>query len=323
MKLDANTRLVLYWIEMNAAASIPSIARSLKLREGLVRYQISLLKDRGILKRKRTFINSSVLGYSNYVVYFSLGFGGNQEKFLSSLSSHPQVWWMAEIGGNYQYAVSMSALSIHEIIEAFEKITDKHNVCITKKEISIRIGVDRFSRKYLVHNPKNIRTFHLGKTSDEIVVDQIDKKVLRTLSYRDEMSQRELAQKENIPLATFERRLKNLEINGIIQGYFYETDLSSLGVQQYVFLLETKGFSKEFADKIYDFSQKHSLVRKLVSCVGRWDYELEINITNYSEIKLFRNDLCSNFDNEIADISMYPLIKHKSTPPFDLIVSEE
>lgn len=323
MKLDQKDKSVLYWIEMNAMDTVPAVARSLKLREGYVRYQLDLLKERGIIKNRRTFINTGALGYNNYVIYFSMGHSGNQNLFLQSLARLPQVWWMAEIGGMYQYAVSFSSESINLVIEQIEKLIDKHQVILVKKEVSIRVAVHRYSRKYLLPNAKNVRDFYLGKDLNFIPLDEVDKKVLRSISYRGELSQRELAKNEDIPIATFERRLKILEKNKIIQGYFYETDLTSQGVQQYVFLMETKGFSRVTSLKLAKFCYQHPIVRKLVSCVGRWDFEIEINITSSSEINQFRNEIYSNFNTLINDLSYFPLISHKSTPPFDLIMGED
>jgi len=323
MKLDQKAKSVLYWVEMNGIDTVPGIARYLKLREGYVRYQLDLFKEYGILKKRRSFINTGAIGYNNYVIYFSLGNSGKEELFLHSLARLPQVWWMAEIGGTYQYAVSFSAEDINMIIALLEKLIDKHQVILVKKEVSIRVAVHRYSRKYLVPNPKHVRDFYLGKVPGSILIDETDKKILRSVSYREEHSQRELAKLEDIPIATFERRLKALEKNKVIQGYFYETDLTSLGIQQYVFIIETNGFSRITAKKLAKFCYEHSLVRKLVSCVGRWDYEIEINVTCASQINQFRTELYFNFGNNINDLTYFPLISHKSTPPFDLIMGED
>ena len=82
MKIGTAEEKVLACIQHCALDPIPSLARKTGLKTHVVRYAVSRLKEAGIITGPRPFVNLFPLGYSSYLLYFSIAAASQRKRIL-------------------------------------------------------------------------------------------------------------------------------------------------------------------------------------------------------------------------------------------------
>ena len=171
-----------------------------------------------------------------------------------------------------------------------------------------------FPRKYLSQNIKgNIdQTILVSARCSESTksIDQIDLKVLEEISKISTLSHRKRALKAGIPPATFFNKRKQLENLGIISGYSYFLDTEKFGVQVFRILLSFHGHFKLVNKELLKLCNQHHQIRKMVECIGTWDAEIEVEVSNNRDIAELNKLLSSYFGNRLKSVRTFPLLEH-------------
>ena len=320
MKLSDQESRILYHAEMRARASLSEIAKLAGCRETTARYHLQRLKERGVLLSQRAYINFFRLRCTNYAIYFSLRAEDPKKRadVLSALSAAPQIWWLAEVGGDYQFAASITATDVSEVSLFLDGLTERFGNVFFEKTISIRTSQHMFSRKYIAPKKSPINAFHLGVEGGPLKLDETDYRVLEAIAFNDTDSRVKLSERVEIPFSTFERRLKRLEQVGIVVGYFYRMDVSKLGIQQFRLLITTGTMYPKLRSELEGYAFDHTNIRKFIGCLGSWDCEMEVNVHDISVVSSITSQLYHRFQSDIKSIKVIPLIRQMSAAPFAL-----
>lgn len=125
------------------------------------------------------------------------------------------------------------------------------------------------------------------------MIDDIDKRLLRLLQTEARMSITELAEKVNLSATPCARRVKRLEDNGIITGYYTQTDAEKMGYPLAVFIAIS--MDRHTAERFEQFERKVQSFDEVVSCsivTGRSeDYLIKVRVrdmAHYEEFLLHR-----------------------------------
>lgn len=126
-----------------------------------------------------------------------------------------------------------------------------------------------------------------------IKIDDIDKKILTLLQHNARISNLELAEAVHLSPTPCARRVKQLEDEGIISGYYTSTNASKLGYQLAIFIAVS--MDKHTAERFANFEQKLREFPEVVSCsivTGRSeDYLIKAvvrDMAHYEEFLLHR-----------------------------------
>ncbi len=129
--------------------------------------------------------------------------------------------------------------------------------------------------------------------TDNHMIDDIDKRLLRLLQTEARMSITELAEKVNLSATPCARRIKRLEDNGIITGYYTQTDAEKMGYPLAVFIAIS--MDRHTAERFEQFERKVQSFNEVVSCsivTGRSeDYMIKVRVrdmAHYEEFLLHR-----------------------------------
>ncbi|NDC39328.1 MAG: hypothetical protein EBZ48_14995, partial [Proteobacteria bacterium] len=107
MKLSPQQRKILAAISAVGVAPIPALAKAAGYKQHSVRYALSDLLKREII-RFFPCINACALGYSAYTVFFSLASMSERERevVIKHLTNSTITSWVAELIGDFQYATT-------------------------------------------------------------------------------------------------------------------------------------------------------------------------------------------------------------------------
>jgi len=310
--ISKEERSIIAAIELQGRVPLTVIAKQLKQKIPTLRRRLESLRRQEILQAKRAYINLYPLGYINYILYFSLSAKIDSSKLIQTLKEEPSVTWLCEVGGDFQYGVSIAAKDPFFVSDFIEKLDNAYPSLIYDKILSTRLSIRTWSRKYL--SSKKINEISLFQGPYTICqIDRIDEEIIEVIAVQQDSSDRELSKLLSIPVTTFHRRIKNLEQKKIITGYQYLFSPDKLNISSYRFLLETRSSGVAFRKELLDFSASHLYVHKFVHCLGAWDFELEVDVKDVSAVGSIRTEILDAFGSKISRIRIIPLIQNIPT----------
>ncbi|MDR0744419.1 MAG: Lrp/AsnC family transcriptional regulator [Holosporales bacterium] len=144
-------------------------------------------------------------------------------------------------------------------------------------------------------------------------LDEIDIKMLENLQKNGRMTNVDLSKAVGISPPPCLRRLRYLEENGVIKGYYAKVDLSVLGAIEVICIVSLNSSNQEI---IHDFLKQIKNTINVLDCMaalGGKDFILRVVVKDYNE---FDSILTNNIPNikGVTKIKTYIVIRtHKDT----------
>lgn len=130
-------------------------------------------------------------------------------------------------------------------------------------------------------------------------IDQKDREILFHLSLNARASLTELAKKTRLSKEVIHYRLRNLEKNGIIEGYYAVINTYKIGKEFYRVYMKTTNMDLGIEKKFVDFLKHHSQVTWVVEVDGDLDFLYVVWARNISEFEEVYNEINEKFGKYI------------------------
>ncbi len=311
MKLNDQEKRVLAAVELAADKTVPEIAKETRMQAASVQRSLSNLISHRIIDGRTTIIDLAKLGFIEHGLFVSLNANVAQlEAFMKELQKHPQVSWIAEGGAKYDLMFNLVVQNSREAMNFLDRLTIRFPEIIREKEILIRMERLRYWRRYLSGNIRKRPQFIIGADAKQVEIDSRDRQVLLALSQTKLESFRELALTCEMPISSFLRRLQKLKESNLVLGFGYRLNLEMLGVQQYRVLIATADQSAAYKSlKLY--CEETGKIKLLTRCLGRYDFDLEIDIPMADDIRQVIGDLKNILHQFKPEIQIVPIFKHR------------
>ncbi|MCW3481922.1 winged helix-turn-helix transcriptional regulator [Neisseriaceae bacterium JH1-16] len=122
-----------------------------------------------------------------------------------------------------------------------------------------------------------------SKNSPDRAFDKIDLKILRHLQNNGRMSMTELAEKVGLSTTPCTERVRRLERDGVIEGYYARLNPQALGATLLVFVeIKLSAKSGDIFDAFRREIQKLPEVQECHLVSGEYDYLIKARITDMS-----------------------------------------
>jgi len=120
-------------------------------------------------------------------------------------------------------------------------------------------------------------------------VDDIDKQIINVLNEDARLSYREIAHMLNLSVGTVSHRIKRLEENGIILGYYPHIDPNKVGYdfRAIIFLNISKGKLRKVEERIVDYNN----VLSVYDVTGDYDAIIVGRFLNRSHLNEFVKEI--------------------------------
>ena len=312
IRLSEKEREILAVVQTDAELSVQEIVDRTGFAAHSVRYHIGNLQTRGIIGQPLPFINVYRLGYTEYVLYMSLSAEGQakREELLDALSQTAAVSWVLQVGGQYQYVVSICASHVQHVAKLLNKLCQHYGNVFAEKEMSLRLAFTYYGRRYLSDAETAPTRLHVGGADELVEVDDVDRKILSAMAHGEYKSVSHLSRLTGVPNTTLERRKRRLEEQRVVDGYTYQLRASDIGVQQFKLLIRVKGVNPDLTRALYDFCEETLGVVFFVECIGTWDYEFGIEVEEAATASDLSQSLHTKFQQEVLGIHMVPVISY-------------
>lgn len=139
---------------------------------------------------------------------------------------------------------------------------------------------------------------------NKIGIDNVDKKILSIIEIDSRVPISELARKARISRTVAEYRLKQLEENGVIRGYYCLLDPSKFGLVVWKLWLSFHKTSQDERIKFFTYIEKHPRVWWYAECAGIYDTVICILAKTPHEFNNFFNTLQDTYGAMIRDSSI-------------------
>ncbi len=294
--MDVKDKKLLQELNWNARQPHTKLAKKLKVSKQVVRYRINRLEEQGILKSYHAVIDWRRLGYNAIRVYLKWqNISLEKEKEVYEyIKKDPLFMWSIRFEGDIDIAFYIWVKSIPEFSEKWFSFITKYKGYILNYEIYESVDMIHYPWKFLAKAKK--QELVIGR-KQAVEYDEIDYKILKRLTENAQMPITEIA--KNISLSTKAAlyRLKKLEKNQIILGYYALIDETKLGYVFYKvdFYLNNLSRIKE----MNEYAKQHPNIVYRMRTIGGPDFEIELVVKDVIEMKKIVNEIRKKFSKEI------------------------
>jgi DNA-binding Lrp family transcriptional regulator len=311
MALSQPDKTLLYALQYSGDEPISKICRALRLKEGTAQGKIARWVREGKIQR-RVFVNTYVLGLSEYEVYFSPHGkpSGGETALKKAVMGSDALRWFYRLAGSYDYSLGVEAARVSQIVGLLEDLDSRFPGLLSRKQIGAGIRYWWFGRRYLA--PPGTRfpmEMEMAPLDDIIEIDGIDHRILQILGRQHLGSIRDLARAIGIPQETAAYRVRQLKHAGVIAGSPYIPSTDWLGVGVYRLLVAFRSFSGGVHRTLLSWCRQQRALVSMMRVLGNWDYTLRFEVENAEELVAIRDDLQMLFADELLRCDVTSVVK--------------
>ena len=122
------------------------------------------------------------------------------------------------------------------------------------------------------------------------MLDELDLKILRTLQQNGRTKRNELADHVQLSVPSVSERLKKLEDNKIIEGYYTKVNRQTFGYDILAFILVMMDSSKHYKDLIKHV-EKHPSILECHSVLGEGSHLLKVLVKNTEALEKLLSEI--------------------------------
>jgi Lrp/AsnC family leucine-responsive transcriptional regulator len=122
------------------------------------------------------------------------------------------------------------------------------------------------------------------------MLDELDLKILRTLQLNGRTKRNELADQVQLSVPSVSDRLKKLEDNKIIEGYYTKVNRQAFGYDILAFILVMMDSSKHYKDLIKHV-EKHPHILECYSVLGEGSHLLKVCVKNTEALEKLLSEI--------------------------------
>jgi DNA-binding Lrp family transcriptional regulator len=317
MTLSPATAAVLAAVQFNNADSIKTIAGRAGLAPHVVQYQLRRLLEVGVI-RSGSVINHFALGLRQWQAYAAL----EPVKFSKRaalgafLRKAPEVYWIGEVGGDYQYGMSVTVPAARALTDFFARLGARFGSPFGEKSLSEVLSYTMYRKKYLAPQLKSSDAITVSAPAAHIAVDKADLAILGLLSDSTLGSHPQIARRLGLPRSTFEYRLKALEAKGVIARHVYYINARRLGFLTYRIVIVLRGIPSEAGKLMRDFAARDPNIVFLVESLGHADYELVAEVARAEDITAVLERLHEACGGIIDRVRVMPVFDQSTSSSF-------
>jgi len=122
------------------------------------------------------------------------------------------------------------------------------------------------------------------------MLDDPDLKILRTLQQNGRTKRNELAELVGLSVPSVSERLKKLEENQVIEGYYTKVNRQAFGYDILAFILVVMDSSKHYKDLIKHV-EKHPNILECYSVLGEGSHLLKVTVKNTESLEKLLSEI--------------------------------
>ena len=299
---------------LQAKTPIASLAKQLRIKPHTARRALDSLYSKRVLVGYRPYININALGMSEHLIFLSVSNASQKTRkaLLSAFCRHDHVGFVAEMGGDFQYELRFYSRSSDDILNFLDSLAEAFHARIQISSISVIHEEEYSGVKYTSVSGSPTPVLRYGPVSNLVTLDPVDHRILHLVANSSITAEREIARQLGIPASTIGYRIKRLESEGVIVGYYHLCDVKPLGESPLSLLLKSSTMKKSTRSRLIDFCRNHERIAYINILVGPWSARIFARVQHYDQGLEIAHRLLDEFQSDVQSIQVMPQLKfHK------------
>jgi len=300
---------LLYELSINCRQSLGELAKKLKSKKTVIAYRIKRLENLGIIKGYYTLVDSFLIGYDSYRIYFNFQNmnPGIEKEIVSFFVREKNTYFIASLEGRFDLVVCRWTRNVEEFYLFFMEIMRKYRSYIMSYVVT-PYQYAMFGNEYLTKKAKLENRIEWKFSPGKIVnADKMDLAILQEISYNAKTTIVEIGNKLNITPNAIKYRIKNLKNLGVIRGFKADINFSLLGYDWFKVDINLNDYNEY--EKILNFIKLNLNTFVIDRSIGLADIEAEFHYKNGEELRNFLNELISKFPGSIKNYNYIAMRK--------------
>src|SRR3989344_471428 len=294
---DVIDRKLLAELHWNCRQTYSQLAKKLRVSKQVVSYRIKQLEKENVIQSYHALIDWRKLGYNALRIYLKWQniSSEKEQEIYREIKANPLFMWSVKFEGEIDIGFYVWIKSIHEFSEYWFKWMGKYGKYIAKQEMYESVNMVHYPLKMLnKHIPPEEKVIGTGEKQE---YDNVDYTLLQQVTERGNISLVELARKITMTPKAALYRLRKLEQQKIILGYYALVDLKQSGYQSYKvdFYLHDLSRLKE----MQEFAKVHAHIVYRMRTIGGPDFEIELFVLDIEELQKIILEIRQQFSNTI------------------------
>ncbi len=303
LKIDLKDQKLLYELDFQARLPLSSLARKIGLSKQGVEYKLHNLVKKGVIKGFYPVINVPKLGYLYCRLSFSMKnlTSKREQEILQYLSSHEKVFWLFTAEGDKDVLAALWVRSVREFREFVEEFNSQYGENISFKNESINTDVILYQNRFLLQEKETLE-INIAETEERVLIDEVDKDILRALCLDARIPLTEIAAKIGISAKVAAYRIRRMEKEKLIEGYRPVIDYNILGYSYYKVWITLNNVASLQLKKLYHYVKQQPITLYLVKGIGfPGDLDIEVVVKSNTELYDFIKELKLAFPMMIGE----------------------
>lgn len=309
-KLSRSDLILLSELEGNSRQSLSQLAKKLRISQQLLSYRLQSLKKRNIIKSFYTQINFTRFGYTRYRIMLRLSNFSQQkeEEIIRYLMNHPNVQWIVECGGRWDYIINFMAKHIIQFDQFLREFKKKFPKQVQNYNVLTIIEVIELGRSYFTKSYRNIDELPIfGRKFESINIDNTDLKILDLLSENARITSAEISKKVGVSLTTVSSRIKNMVRKKIIRGFKPLIHLENTPYSTFKTPIKLQNHTEEKEKEIIDYLKTDVRVVAIIKLIGQWNFEMEFEVDSRESMLELTRNFRDKFKDVVSEFELVPL----------------
>ncbi len=298
--MNLKIKKILYMLSDNSRISSKSISKEVKITQQGVSYQISKLKNTGIIKNFSLVADSAKFGYSNFCVLIRLKkYSRNYiREIIRELQKYKEIIAINILFGNYDIFLKFSTHNSSQFNKILREIINNNSNKLIDYTILTQVVVYHFSRGYLSRR-KTIKQAIISGDREIVNLDRMNVEIINKLNENSRKNFSHIANELNTTSKTIILRVKNLERKKVIREYGININHTKIGIKKYLLFISFNFMHSKGENILADFSHKCPNIIELIKTFGRWDAILVIEVLKDEDFREVLNIIKEKFADSI------------------------
>lgn len=286
VKTDKADRKLLACLERDARIPVSILARKSRVSRAVAEYRLRRLEESGVIRGYYCLLDPSKFGLTVWKLWISLHTKSSEARagFFKYIEQHPKTWWYAECVGLYDAVICVLSRTPYDFNSFISSLHDKYGELIADSAILINVSFEYHTRGFIAGNDSELIESSFQEKSQTVKVSSAELEVLQALSKNCRESYAGLAQATGLNVKTVMKKIKELKKSGVIVFFRPSIDTSKLGFEFYKVLLYLHNSPGGILPSITYWCRQQRNIVAVISCVGPWQLELEVEIDTYRNL---------------------------------------
>ena len=296
--INQKQRMILEVLDKQARLHHSKISKLCSIPKSVVTYNVNILKEKKIIKGFATLIDHSSLGYFELRSYINTYKNDPQKelKFIEHLKKMNNTGVVVRCIGDYDLVVSFYVKDIAIFWNTWFKTLHSYKPII--KNYSFNIIVEKELFPFFKKASEN-KSFTIGNKKEKNI-DNVDEKLLDLLTQNCRRPIHEIATELDLSSSSVIHRIKKLEKNEVILGYYTIFNFSKL--KKIFCRLQVQMEQIKDLDLFTSFIKETHSIISIAKIIGAGnDLEIDFLVNTVDELFQLIGSIKGQFPNSIRD----------------------